>query len=97
MKKLILVLYAILIFSGSGMGQKPVDIYKKPLKEVLIDIEKRYKVKLQYSESLVKGVDVLYPTWRYRTEIEPTLQNILMPLDLVFEKTGNNTYRRIQE
>ncbi|HPC98634.1 MAG TPA: acetylxylan esterase [Bacteroidales bacterium] len=63
------------------------------MKEVLTDIEKRYNIRLQYSESLVKDVNVTYPTWRYRSGTEQTLTNILYPLDMVFEKTGENSYQ----
>lgn len=93
MKKSIFIsiLLQILIFQTTN-AQLPADVYKKPLKEVLADIEKRYDIKFQYSENLVRGVDVTYPTWRYRSEIETTLNNILMPLDLVFEKTGDRLY-----
>ena len=93
MKKLLLSICIIFIFCGYVISQKPEDVYKKPLKEVLTDIGNKYHVKLQYSENLVKGLDVLYPTWRYRTDITSTLQNILLPLDLVFEKNGDNTYQ----
>ena len=94
MKKSIFIsiLLQILIFQTTN-AQLPADVYKKPLKEVLADIEKRYDIKFQYSENLVRGVDVTYPTWRYRSEIETTLNNILMPLDLVFEKTGDRLYQ----
>jgi len=92
--KNILILIIILIFSSSvSVAQVPAEVYKRPLKEVLTDIEKRYNIKLQYSENLVKGVDVLYPTWRYRSETEATLTNILMPLDMIFQKTGENVYQ----
>jgi hypothetical protein len=74
-------------------AQVPQDVYKKPLKEVLTDIENRYHIRLQYSENLVNGVNVTYPTWRYRVDVEQTLGNILMPLDLIFQKTGDNTYQ----
>lgn len=74
-------------------AQLPQDIYRKPLKEVLNDIESRYGIRLQYSESLVKGVDVMYPTWRYRSDIDATLTAVLYPLDMVFQKTGENTYQ----
>ena len=92
MKKLFLLF--LLVFSATFVrSQLPEEVYKKPLKEVLIDIESRYHIKLQYSESLVKDMFVNYPTWRYRVDIEPTLTNILYPLDLVYEKTGENTYQ----
>jgi dienelactone hydrolase len=93
MRKNLLVILLLAILTSPGKAQVPADVYRQPLKSVLIDIEKRYHIKLQYSESLVKDVVVMYPTWRYRTEIEPTLTNILLPLDMVFEKTGEGTYQ----
>ena len=93
MKTKLLILFCLVFTSQAAISQLPQDVYKKPLKDVLIDIEKRYQVKLEYSESMVKGVDVLYSTWRYRSEIEPTLNNILLPLDMIFQKTGENVYR----
>ena len=92
MKRLFIFLIAIVPFITIS-AQLPADVYKKPLKEVLTDIEKRYDIKFQYSESLVRGVDVSYPTWRYRTDTETTLNNILLPLEMVWEKTGENTYQ----
>ena len=93
MKIKFLILFCLSMVFLPAISQKPADTYKKPLKEVLIDIEKRYKVKLQYSENIVLNQFVLYPTWRFRADIEPTLNNILMPLDMIFQKTGENTYQ----
>lgn len=93
MKKNYLILFCFVVINMTGISQLPQDVYKKPLKEVLIDIEKRYNIELQYSESLVKDIYILYPTWRYRVDIEPTLNNILLPLDLVYEKAGEKTYQ----
>ena len=73
--------------------QLPEEAYSKPLKEVITEIEKRYDVKLQYSENLVRGVQVLYPSWKYRVDIEPTLNNILLPLNLVYQSTGKGVYQ----
>jgi len=91
-----LKLLVMSILAGLGMvihSQTPQEVYHKPLKDVLTDIGKKYNVELQYSESLIKGVEVSYPTWRYRSDIETTLANILMPFDMIYEKTGNNIYR----
>jgi len=93
MKIRFLILFIFSVAFEITFAQLPQDVYKKPLKEVLMDIEKRYYVKIQYSETLVKGVDVLYPGWRYRSEVEPTLANILMPFDMIFQKTGDNAYQ----
>jgi len=93
MKTKIIALCFFIIFSVGGSAQTVSDVYKQPLKSVLTDIEKKYNIKLQYSENLVKGVDILYPTWRYRSDTETTLTNVLMPLDMVFEKAGDGVYR----
>lgn len=93
MKKHYLLFIFLLFISVICKAQSPADVYRKPLKEVLIDIEKKYNIKLQYSESLVKGVDVMYPTWRYRNDTEETLNNILLPVNLVYEKAGDNIYQ----
>jgi hypothetical protein len=92
MKRLIFFIILIVQFF-TVTAQIPSDIYKKPLKEVLTDIERHYNIRLQYSESLVKGVDVMYPTWRYRMDTEETLTNILLPLDMIFQKTSENVYQ----
>lgn len=91
MKKYLTIL--ALLLSASLFGQNPQDVYRKPLEEVLGDIEKRYSVKFQYSENLVRNIDVMYPAWRYRMDTEETLNNILLPLDLVYTRTGENSYQ----
>ena len=93
MKIKIVLISCFFIIPLLAKSQLPVDIYRKPLKDVLADVERRYDIKLQYSESLIKGLEVNYATWRYRTDTEETLANILMPLDLIFQKTGDKTYQ----
>ena len=93
MKIKFLVIICLFNISFLVRSQLPVDVYRKPLKDVLTDVERRYDIKLQFSESLIKGLEVNYATWRYRTDTEETLANILMPLDLIFQKTGDKTYQ----
>jgi len=93
MKTRLLFLYFALVILLPVKAQLPADVNIKPLKEVLADIESRYGIKLQYSESLVKGLEVEYPVWRYRVDTEQTLNNILLPLNLVYEKAGDGIYR----
>lgn len=93
MKIKLLILFILLGVASGICAQLPQDVYKKTLKEVLSDIEKKYQIKLSYNESIVRGVDVMYPSWRYRADIEPTLTNILMPLDMIFQKTGETSYQ----
>ncbi|MFA5818830.1 MAG: alpha/beta hydrolase [Bacteroidales bacterium] len=93
MKIKLLVLFLLFEATMITSAQLPQDVYRKPLKEVLTDIEKRYKIKLEYSDNIIKGVDVMYPTWRYRIDTETTLTNILMPLDMVFQEKSDNVYQ----
>jgi dienelactone hydrolase len=93
MRKILLILLLVFTAIPFSKSQTPQDVYRKPLKVVIPEIEKRYDIKLQYSENLVKGVDVLYPSWRYRIDTEETLTNILLPLDMIFTKTGERSYQ----
>jgi hypothetical protein len=92
MKRMIFLLSLFVSFV-TITAQLPSEVYKKPLKEVLNDIGKRYNIKLQYNDNMVKGIEVMYPTWRYRVDTEETLTNILMPLDMIFQKTGDKAYQ----
>jgi dienelactone hydrolase len=92
--KIKLLLFILLTeIAGITNAQLPRDVYKKSMSEVLADLQKKYDIKLEYSENLIKGMEVLYPTWRYRTDTETTLSNILSPFDLIFEKTAENVYQ----
>jgi len=92
MRKNLLILLFIITVIPFAYTQLPQDVYMKPLKEVLTDVERRYGIEIRYSENLVKGVEVLYPSWRYRTDTEETLTNILLPLDMIFTKTDEKSY-----
>lgn len=93
MRKNLLALLIVIMVIPFAAAQVSQDVYRKPLKDVIQEIEKRHDIKVRYSESLIKGIDVLYPSWRYRIETEETLTNIFMPLDMVFEKTGDKQYQ----
>jgi dienelactone hydrolase len=93
MRTHLLTLIFFVLANLVAYNQLPQDIYRKPLKEVLTDLEKKYNIKLQYSEGLVKGMEVLYPSWRYRSDTEATLANILYPLDMIFTKTSDNVFQ----
>jgi len=44
MKSKLLLLVVITGFFMTTYGQQPADVYRKPLKEVLTDIENRYNI-----------------------------------------------------
>jgi dienelactone hydrolase len=93
MRKNLLAVLVVFLAIPFANAQVPQDVYRKPLKDVIQEIEKRHDITVRYSESLIKGVEVLYPSWRYRIDTEETLANILLPLDMIFEKTGDKQYQ----
>lgn len=58
------------------------DVYDRPLKEVLQQVEEQYGIKLLYEDKNVKGRIVKSPRGVSTTNAEATLDNILRPLDM---------------
>ncbi len=67
--------------------------YSKPLKEVLNDIQKKYGVAIKFDEKMVAGKIVTYAEWKYRPDVEATLDNVLEPLSLKVKKDGDKKYK----
>jgi dienelactone hydrolase len=93
MKKLFL--WTLLLFLSLGVHAQNADNqYRKPLKEVLDEIQNIFDIKLKYQDTVVKDKWLNYAEWRIRRySIENTLTNILSPLDLVFAKESEKTYK----
>jgi len=83
-----------IIISGSLNAQGNSDEgYRKPLKEVLIEIEKKYDVQIKYADSMVLEKTVTYAGWRYRANVEATLDNVLKPFDMKARKEKEKVYK----
>lgn len=82
MKKTIAILF--LCFSAICMNAQWLDsdVYDRPLKDVLDEVEVRYGISLEYKEKTVQGLVVKSAPWRYAADAATTLDNILIPLDL---------------
>ncbi|MGF1924878.1 MAG: acetylxylan esterase, partial [Bacteroidia bacterium] len=81
-------------FSFSILAQQNSDHkFRKPLVEVLKEIEARFAVQIKYSEPQVKDKWVNYASWRFRTSVEETLNNVLMPLDLKVNKEKDRVFK----
>lgn len=82
-----------LLISIPALAQNSDDQYRKPLKDVLSDIEQRFKVTLQYTPEMVKDKYVNYADWRFRADVEQTLKNVLAPLDMKADRSGTARYK----
>lgn len=87
---LLLSLFVLGITSSSA--QKVGDVYTKPLTEVLRTIEKKFNIVLKIDDRSAKR-DVSYANWRITSDLKTTLDNVLRPLDLVYNKVSGNTYK----
>lgn len=67
--------------------------FTKPLKEVLNDVQKKYGVTIKYADSMVADKKVTYADWKYRADVDVTLDNILKPLELKVKKEGEKKYK----
>lgn len=92
MKRLI-VLSCFLFIVGFSFAQTSDDAFKKPLKDVIAQIETQFKVKIRYPEDLVKDRMVTYAGWRFRPDLEETLNNVLSSQDITFAKEGEGKYK----
>lgn len=92
MKKILIIFAVLLSCLPAGAQWLDSDVYDRPLKDVLTDIQERYGVELVYKEKNIKGLTVKYAPWRYSADVEKSLDNVLTPLDLVKQKKGKNRY-----
>jgi sugar phosphate isomerase/epimerase/dienelactone hydrolase len=89
----ILLVCFFLLANRINAQQNTDNAYRKPLKQVLSEIEKKYSVKINYADSMVTGKWVNYADWRYRNDVETTLDNVLTPLDMKVRKDKEKVYK----
>src|SRR3954464_8476571 len=88
------LIFFLLCISVRLIAQQNTDnSYSRPLKDVLSDIEKKYDIRIKYADSMVTGKNVAYADWRYRGDVEETLNNVLTPLDLKVKKEKDKVYK----
>ena len=73
--------------------QNTDNLYKKPLADVLQDIQLRFKVQIKYAAPQVKDKWVNYADWRFRADVDQTLANVLAPLDMKVNKEKPGVYK----
>jgi dienelactone hydrolase len=94
LKRILLLSCLALCFCHSAGAQQNSDNqYRRPLKEVLTHIESVYGVRIKYADTMVAGKWVPYADWRYRGDVEATLDNVLKPLDLKVKKEKDKVYK----
>ncbi|MEO7309950.1 MAG: acetylxylan esterase [Chitinophagaceae bacterium] len=92
-KAFVLLCASLALWQTATAQQTSDDSYKKPLKEVLSNIEQKYGIKIKYADSMVAGKTVAYANWRFRNDVEETLDNVLKPLDLKVKKEKDKVYK----
>lgn len=90
MKALVVILLLSVTVANAQLNTD--NAYRKPLKEVLQDIQKKFGVKIKFDNSMVADKWVTYADWRYRPDVETTLDNVLKPLDMKVKKSNDKEY-----
>lgn len=88
--------FVLLIFGAAKIASAQPNTdnqFAKPLKQVLTDIQKKYGVTIKYVDSMVANKKVTYADWKYRPDVEVTLDNILKPLELKVKKEKDKQYK----
>ena len=67
--------------------------FARPLKEVLQDVQNKYGVTIKFTDSMVANKKVTYAAWKYRPDVDVTLENILTPLELKVKKEAEKKYK----
>lgn len=89
----LILLLLMLVWVAPISAQTKEDKFQQPLKEVLEEIQKKYQVTIKYNADQVEGKLVNYAFWRFRPDIDLTLQNVLAPLDMKVNKEGQGKYK----
>jgi dienelactone hydrolase len=92
MQKVYLFLLPAILYSFSSTAQQSDEVYKKPLTEVLATVEKNFNVSINYDKKGLKDLYVNYATWRFTSQVENTLDNILLPLNLTYSKVSEKIF-----
>lgn len=90
--KLLLLLLSIFIFCVS-YSQNSDNEYRRPLSEIIKDIEDRYNISIRDPEFLIQDQSIAYADWKFRPDVERTLSNILSSVDLIAKKEGEKKYK----
>lgn len=91
MKRIALLIFMLL--AVHSFAQTADDKFRRPLKDVLTDVQKQYGVSIRYTDDLVKDKWITYAGWKMRPDVEKTLSNILAPHDISFAKEGDKKYK----
>jgi len=93
LKYLVLLFAFVALWFRPSAQQDSDNQYARSLKEVLTNIEQRYGIRISYKDTMVANKTVTYADWRYRPDVEETLDNVLKPFDMKVKKEGDKKYK----
>nr|WP_294895645.1 acetylxylan esterase [uncultured Pedobacter sp.] len=91
MRLLFAILFTLPLLSVKA--QSSDDKYPKSLKDVLLEVQERYHVTIKFKDEQVAGKVVDYAQWRFRPNVDETLDNVLKPLDMKVNKEKEGVYK----
>lgn len=85
--------FSLFLSAAEAQTQNSDSLYRMPLKKVITEIESRFKVKIKYNDDQVKNRWVNYALWRFRPDVDETLNNVFLPLDMKVNKEKEGIYK----
>jgi len=93
-KKAFVITSLVLLFTAmGGFAQTSDTRYAMNLEDVLLEAQQRYGIQIKYSAKDVEGKVLDYALWRFRPDVEKTLDNILTPFDFYAQKQSDSVYK----
>jgi dienelactone hydrolase len=93
MRRILLSLLFLTLSLMTVQAQNTDDSYVKSLKDVLLQIQDKYHVVIKFKDEQVAGKVVKYAEWRFRPDIDETLEKVLTPLDMKVNKEKEGVYK----
>jgi hypothetical protein len=92
-RNLLFILWGLLCFTGL-FAQTSDDMYQRPLRAVLLEIQDQFHVRLIIPKELGNDKILNYADWRRRPwSLEQSLTNVLAPFDMKFVKQSEGVYK----
>lgn len=79
-------------FFVTTYAEVPHEVFNKSLKQVVDKIEIVYNVKIDCEIKSIDMITVYNADWKFYADVESTLNNVLIPLNLYFDKRGEKNY-----
>ncbi len=92
MKKIISILFVVLLYS-TAFSQTSEDNFSMPLTDVIEALQNNYGIEIEDPDHLAEGKTITYAIWRFKPDVDATLEDIFHTVDIIVQKKDENKYK----